>query len=179
MYNQNIFDGQRNEAGIPVGFPGHGQEIHRQIGPDGEELDIIGIDGHTEQLPPYSRYPEGEDPFKDPPVVSPRHRGESSANESSHQTLINEPEVRAHRVPSQDESSPSATLLGGSREGSLKEMNEKSWKERSKKRICWGKMPLWLAALLAVGAVLLLGGILGGVLGSLVTKEHFEAHPPP
>ncbi|MCJ1310219.1 hypothetical protein MMC25_003881 [Agyrium rufum] len=42
---------------FPVGFPGHGNTYERRLGPDGEEADdIIGVDGHTEQLPPYSRY---------------------------------------------------------------------------------------------------------------------------
>jgi hypothetical protein len=48
---------------IPVGFPGLSAGYHRVLGPDGEEQDIIGPDGHTEQLPPYTRYPE-EGPTK-------------------------------------------------------------------------------------------------------------------
>ncbi|PSN67357.1 hypothetical protein BS50DRAFT_390080 [Corynespora cassiicola Philippines] len=51
------------QTSIPLGFPGIASGYHRQIGPDGEEQDIIGPDGHTEQLPPYSRYPE-EGPTK-------------------------------------------------------------------------------------------------------------------
>ncbi|KAF2852413.1 hypothetical protein T440DRAFT_393121 [Plenodomus tracheiphilus IPT5] len=47
----------------PVGFPGLNSGYHRVLGPDGEEQDIIGPDGHTEQLPPYSRYPD-EGPTK-------------------------------------------------------------------------------------------------------------------
>ncbi|KAI6778987.1 uncharacterized protein J7T54_002630 [Emericellopsis cladophorae] len=44
---------------IPVGFNGMGTTYQRQIGPDGEEVgDLIGPDGHLEELPPYSRYPE-------------------------------------------------------------------------------------------------------------------------
>ncbi|KAH4939454.1 hypothetical protein HBH70_061070 [Parastagonospora nodorum] len=51
------------QTAIPLGFPGHGNGYHRVLGPDGEEQDIIGPDGHTEQLPPYSRFPE-EGPTK-------------------------------------------------------------------------------------------------------------------
>jgi hypothetical protein len=51
------------QTAIPLGFPGHGTGYHRVLGPDGEELDIIGPDGHTEQLPAYSRYPD-EGPTK-------------------------------------------------------------------------------------------------------------------
>jgi hypothetical protein len=51
------------QTAIPVGFPGLNNGYHRVLGPDGEEQDIIGPDGHTEQLPPYSRYPQ-EGPTK-------------------------------------------------------------------------------------------------------------------
>jgi hypothetical protein len=51
------------QAAIPLGFPGLGTGYHRVLGPDGEEQDIIGPDGHTEQLPPYTRYPD-EGPTK-------------------------------------------------------------------------------------------------------------------
>ncbi len=44
---------------IPIGFSGVVDQYRRRIGPEGEEIaDIIGPDGHTEQLPPYTRYPD-------------------------------------------------------------------------------------------------------------------------
>ena len=63
MYQQNT-SGNSDEItsvtrAIPVGFPGAQAHYHRRIGPDGEDVgDLIGPDGHTEQLPPYTRYPE-------------------------------------------------------------------------------------------------------------------------
>ncbi|EPE04704.1 glucan 4-alpha-glucosidase [Ophiostoma piceae UAMH 11346] len=46
-------------SAIPVGFPGMADNYQRRIGPDGEDIaDMIGPDGHTEQLPPYTRYPD-------------------------------------------------------------------------------------------------------------------------
>lgn len=67
MYPQNVVEDDPPvpvaQTGIPVGFPGINTSFHRQIGPDGEEQDILGPFGHTEQLPPYSRYPE-EGPTK-------------------------------------------------------------------------------------------------------------------
>jgi hypothetical protein len=53
----------QNTVGLPgplpvVGFPGMGDAYQRQIGPDGEEAQLVGPLGHTEELPPYSRYPE-------------------------------------------------------------------------------------------------------------------------
>ncbi|KAF1953608.1 hypothetical protein CC80DRAFT_357507, partial [Byssothecium circinans] len=72
MYTQNVVVDDtppmpQVQNVIPVGFPGVNTTVaagyRRQIGPDGEEQDIVGPDGHTEQLPPYSRYPE-EGPTK-------------------------------------------------------------------------------------------------------------------
>ncbi|KAK8192526.1 hypothetical protein M8818_007696 [Zalaria obscura] len=78
MYAQNVVEDTEDEPvehlgttnAIPVGFPGHDQPFHRRRGPDGEEQDIIGTDGHSEQLPPYSEYPE-DGPPKD--TILPLH----------------------------------------------------------------------------------------------------------
>jgi hypothetical protein len=46
-------------AAIPLGFRGLPDQYQRRVGPEGEEVgDMIGPDGHQEQLPPYSRYPD-------------------------------------------------------------------------------------------------------------------------
>ncbi|KAF2673151.1 hypothetical protein BT63DRAFT_475702 [Microthyrium microscopicum] len=63
LYQQTTFEEPEDEeeeevATPPVGFPGRSVNFRRRIGPDGEELDVIGPDGHAEQLPPYTRYPE-------------------------------------------------------------------------------------------------------------------------
>ena len=65
MYPQNTSTeaaaspGTAPTSAIPVGFPGMADNYQRRIGPDGEDVaDMIGPDGHTEQLPPYSRYPD-------------------------------------------------------------------------------------------------------------------------
>src|SRR3569833_92978 len=64
LYPQNPAAGPSTApvAAIPVGFPGFpamADNYQRQLGPDGEEIgDMIGPLGHTEQLPPYSRYPD-------------------------------------------------------------------------------------------------------------------------
>ncbi|KAK3692484.1 hypothetical protein B0T22DRAFT_475396 [Podospora appendiculata] len=50
---------------VPLGFHGLPDQYRRRIGPDGEDVaDIIGPDGHTEQLPPYTRYPDDALPQK-------------------------------------------------------------------------------------------------------------------
>jgi len=44
---------------IPVGFPGVADGYQRRIGPEGEYVaGLVGPLGHTEELPPYSRYPD-------------------------------------------------------------------------------------------------------------------------
>lgn len=60
MYPQNTMgaDGLVMQP-IPIGFPGAGDQYRRRIGPEGEEAaDLIGPDGHTEELPPYTKYPD-------------------------------------------------------------------------------------------------------------------------
>ncbi|KAG8157584.1 hypothetical protein KVR01_012626 [Diaporthe batatas] len=68
MYPQNPFVDTNSQVSvpavpavpaIPVGFTGASDPYQRRIGPEGEEAgDIIGPDGHTEELPPYTRYPD-------------------------------------------------------------------------------------------------------------------------
>jgi hypothetical protein len=66
LYTQNLVEDTplmpQVQTAVPLGFPGVSTAVpagyRRQIGPDGEEQDIVGPDGHTEQLPPYSRYPD-------------------------------------------------------------------------------------------------------------------------
>ncbi|KAI1211312.1 uncharacterized protein F4807DRAFT_33241 [Annulohypoxylon truncatum] len=65
MYPQNTIpesDGvptRTAQEEINIGFPGTTDNYQRRIGPEGEDVaDLIGPDGHTEQLPPYTRYPE-------------------------------------------------------------------------------------------------------------------------
>ncbi|KAK2049196.1 hypothetical protein LZ31DRAFT_360444 [Colletotrichum somersetense] len=60
LYTQNTVPVDTNEGdNIPVGFSGRSDGYHRRIGPEGEEIaDLIGPLGHTEELPPYTRYPE-------------------------------------------------------------------------------------------------------------------------
>ncbi|KAI6450963.1 hypothetical protein MCOR08_010492 [Pyricularia oryzae] len=65
LYAQNtggigqIISGPGLAGGIP-GFPGVATDsCRRRLGPDGEEIGgLIGPHGHTEELPPYTRYPD-------------------------------------------------------------------------------------------------------------------------
>lgn len=62
MYPQNpveVSNPQPAVPAIPLGFTNTSDPYQRRLGPEGEDLaDIIGPDGHTEELPPYTRYPD-------------------------------------------------------------------------------------------------------------------------
>lgn len=65
MYPQNPFTDTSSVVDaptvpiVPVGFVNNTDPYQRRLGPEGEEVaDIIGPDGHTEELPPYTRYPD-------------------------------------------------------------------------------------------------------------------------
>lgn len=57
---------------IPVGFPGfRGSVAQRRLGPEGEEVGgIIGRDGYSEELPPYTQYPDEAFATKQRPNVA-------------------------------------------------------------------------------------------------------------
>lgn len=62
MYPQNPVEvptSQTVVSAIPVGFATVPDMYQRRLGPEGEEVAaMIGPDGHTEELPPYTRYPD-------------------------------------------------------------------------------------------------------------------------
>ncbi|EJT80160.1 hypothetical protein GGTG_00164 [Gaeumannomyces tritici R3-111a-1] len=65
MYSQNTaptphHPGAGASVGDAVGFSGVAVDPYRRrIGPEGEEMGgLVGPDGHTEELPPYTRYPD-------------------------------------------------------------------------------------------------------------------------
>jgi hypothetical protein len=150
---------------IPVGFPGHApRHYHRQIGPDGEDVaDIIGPDGHTEQLPPYTRYPNGIGPktgFPGPASILSEERS-AEAEMAEPGTPQEHRTSRTAVVPG----SPPSDHSTNDTSGSFKE----KWAEKGKKRICRGCMPLWVAALIAF--LFFLGIVIGGVIGGITANR--------
>jgi len=165
---------------VPVGFPGIGQGYTRRMGPDGEEQDIIGEDGHTEQLPPYSRYPE-EGPEKMPLLPTPLHSrvpvlGTNPGMEIMHTSL-----APSQAPPAAQSMSDESTLVEMERRGSgshllsspdsdsdssydeKKSWRQKTWRQRRHTKVC-GMIPMWWLWV-AIGVIIFIGAVMGGVLG--------------
>ena len=175
MYSQNVAENpEENDIApappaIPVGFPGLNTGYHRQIGPDGEEQDIIGPDGHTEQLPPYSKYPE-EGPTKTSLVAEatsiPIGTAAPGINNSQDTpaALGNHPDRQgaseAQMLPMLEISS------GGQSIPTEKSQKARSWKGLRKKRMLWALLFIGLLLSLAVGAA----------LGSWAAEKNMKHH---
>lgn len=106
MYPQNPVEEANPQPvvpAIPVGFLGAADPYQRRLGPEGEEMaDIIGPDGHTEELPPYTRYPdelyarkiratEGEHPVGESAATASTSAGVIAAATAPATTLANVP----------------------------------------------------------------------------------------
>ncbi|KAI1499501.1 hypothetical protein F5X99DRAFT_389676 [Biscogniauxia marginata] len=202
MYPQNtvpevdatVMGGGPVQSDINVGFPGATDNYQRRIGPDGEDAaDLIGPDGHTEQLPPYTRYPEETYQRKalgiDPPQPVPA------------QPMLAIPGAGGIGLATRDPEFSSTEDLGGAvspesrrsvrsfnSETSHHEINTaalavtdekkplKNWQEAARRRV-WGIVPCW-ALVLAIIVLLMMGVVLGAVIGTLF-GPHLRKGPPP
>lgn len=175
---------------VPVGFPGLGGDYTRRLGPDGEDQDLIGELGHTEQLPPYTRYPE-DGPEKVPllmptaptalhsvaPVAGtdpsmPLMHTMITPSEQPRATQSMTDESALHRQSSrlsaQQLMSSRSSVISSSTPSYDKDRkwSDKTWKERSKHRVCCG-IPAW-CILLAVCVIVFIAAVIGGVIGGFV-----------
>lgn len=185
MYPQGVSEDLDDEDeappnAVPVGFPGLGQPYRRQRGPDDEEQDIIGVDGHTEPLPPYTRYPE-DGPEKMPLLVptapTPLHSRAPVAGTDPGMALMHTP-LQPQQQPAPASMSDESTLLRQpTHSGSIispqesvgkKSWSEKSWKEKRKTRICG--IPFWWI-LLSICVVAFITAVLAGVIGGFVHER--------
>ncbi|CAK1360124.1 hypothetical protein CB0940_06226 [Cercospora beticola] len=189
--------GIRQQNPVTVGFPGLGQNYTRRLGPDGEDQDLIGEDGHTEQLPPYTRYPE-DAPEKAPllmptaptallsrapvagtdPSMPLMHTMIQPSPTPAPQSMTDE---SALRRPS-SRSSTNLLMHSDSSSENLdkvsmhKTWKEKSWKEKRKTRMCgFGKFKgvafQWILVVICV--LVFVAALLGGVIGGFVAGgEH-------
>ncbi|RFU80294.1 hypothetical protein TARUN_1970 [Trichoderma arundinaceum] len=195
LYPQNIVaSGDEAHHQIPVGFTASGDGYRRQIGPDGEEAGaLVGPLGHTEELPPYTRYPDQsfaakspttttqeEDAVADTPTESITGAGgigvatrnpEFSSTEEDLQPTQSRPSTRSH-----DD-------INATAQNDAEKPLMNKWQRRAKKKL-WGIVPYWAICMLFIG-VILIGIILGAVIGTVLSK-HKQSHssgsygyPPP
>jgi hypothetical protein len=156
-----------------VGFPGRNNDYHRRLGPDGEEVaDIIGPDGHTEQLPPYSKYPDEAFARKAraaAAVLPPGAGGIGLATrnpEFSSQEDLNAPPSRRSTRSMMSDSTHNTNVvpIGVSEKPELKR-----WQKVARKRLC-GIVPIW-AIFLVIITLILFVVITVGVLAALLHKH--------
>ena len=183
MYPQNTVP--EDEAGpstavtanpIPLGFPGLSQPYQRRLGPDGEEIgDLVGPGGHTEQLPPYTRYPDdiprkGQAP--EPPEPERTAMPRTPPPAASEETLQAPYSRHSARSIMSDSSRARLTVAAPSEPPQLRTTKEK-WKETTKRRVCGGKMPMWAVAL-SIFALFALGIILGATINHAVAVHRHK-----
>jgi len=178
---------------IPVGFPGRPNEYHRRLGPEGEEAaDIIGPDGHTEQLPPYSQYPDEAFARKNRGMASvptqvaapiatlvPTTEGAggiglatrnpefaSTEDLSLHQSRMSS---RSNTTDMEDHRSNGAAYDASEKQP------EKKWKVIAQRKL-WGIVPVWVLVL--AGTVVLLFAIITGTALGVINAKRKDGPKP-
>lgn len=159
MYPQNTVPEEDidPDTHVPLGFPVLGSAYHSGSNSTGDDVgDIVGTDGHVEQLPPYSRYADN--------VIA---KGDMARLESS---TISPTQHSDSVTTAQPAVSPASdvelTTVGG---GTLTEeaARKEGFVQKKLRRSCCG-LPVWiwliLVAVVCVATVL--GGVIGGVVGT-------------
>lgn len=183
MYAQNTLpeDNVGVVAGLApsmgAGFPGSDQNFQRRLGPDGEDADdLIGPDGYTEQLPPYTRYANGVPPKYTSGIGSVNRRSAPPPPlpvEDSQETLnIPEPRDVALINPFGDSStqlSSAASVVVPPKDegGNFKERIQR----KGRKKVCCG-ISCWLCVVIIV--IIFFAVLLGGVIGGVVAHKRGE-----
>ena len=175
MYSQSTVpeegDAHLPRTNIPLGFPSTRGTGYRENSPrrTADIADIVGSDGHIEQLPPYTPYAGNDSAAKEnstrirtlsaPAQASPA--GLTGLQSGEPPGVANSFEMNStdHQEQSNDESNAS---------GSFKE----KIKRTTHRTVCCG-LPLWF--LLAIVAVLALGVIIGAVIGVVVVDDSEES----
>jgi hypothetical protein len=162
----------RVQTVIPVGFPGRTQVFVRARGTEDEEQDIIGVDGHSEQLPPYSEYPEDGVPK---PIALPGQLATPPNGTQVHIPLIQQQQQRRPESMSDQADAEMQQLTSTDPDGSSSEKkswNEKSWKEKRKTRVCG--IPFWWI-LLSLCVLAFISIVLGAAIGGIFASARKEA----
>lgn len=176
MYQQNVFahpdDSPTSTLAPPLDYPSDAPQYHRRTGPDGEDQEIIGPDGHAEQLPPYTEHPQGLHKQILPQSSLPLPVNRSADAFASSQVLLpspsNDQQSTMDRIEvNSDEPHPQLSK----EEGPEKNRSEKSWRERRKTRFCG--IPFWLCLLITAFVVVLMS-VVGGLVGYFIDRERTQ-----
>ena len=162
----------------PVGFPGRNDNYQRRLGPDGEEIaDLIGPDGHTEQLPPYTQYADEAIARKTRPnvqVLVPGAGGMGLATrnpEFASRDDLSSPQSQQLPAPSITSERQLTTPMTEATE----KPRMKKWQQIARRKVC-GIIPIWVFVLIAMCFVLF-GIILGTVLALLKPPDKPKKQP--
>jgi hypothetical protein len=190
-------------AAIPLGFRGLPDQYQRRVGPDGEEIaDMIGPDGHTEQLPPYTRYPDEAYVRKATAADGPPDIVHGAA--AVVPPILTVPTSTVHDIPgagglglatrnpefesTDDLSSPRSRhsarsftsddshrrIRPGDEDMAEKREQPKKWQAWMRRKLC-GTIPYW-AICLAGLVLLVMAVVLGAVIGSMAANK--QKRPP-
>lgn len=187
MYPQNTVPTDEDEDittnGFPLGFPrtnisSSNGATHSDVG------EIVGADGHIEQLPPYSRYADNTVAKGNMDRIN-RARSMRSVR-SARSTAPTQISDTTTAVNAASVGDSEANLLERPRElfeeeteaqRARKEGWQETWKDRLRKQTRCG-IPLW--GLLAIVAIVLAsataGGIVGGVIGNKAGAQRAYAN---
>lgn len=196
IYPQNVAP-EIDESGtsssqteINVGFPGTSGDYQRRLGPDGEEAaDMIGPDGHTEQLPPYTRYPVeayaqkaiGISVTQPALSSSPTQQNLEIPGAGGIGLATRNPEFSSTEDLNQLSSPQSRrSIRSFASEGShhsintaalavVNEKREPNWKAAARRKV-WGVVPCW-AVVLGVIILVMLGVVVGTVIGTVYVSH--------
>jgi hypothetical protein len=163
---------------VMIGFPGLNNNYRRRLGPDGEEAaDIIGQDGHTEQLPPYSKYPDeafARKALLAAQVLLPGAGGIGLATRDPEFASREDLNTPRSRGSTQSVMSGSSRQINTAAQGASEKDELKKWQKVARRRVC-GIIPIWAIALVSA-AFLLFAIILAAVLATLWHRHQIGKH---
>jgi hypothetical protein len=160
MYPQNtIPDDDSSETHIGLGFSGLSQSYQPASTSSGNELgDIVGTDGHIEQLPPYSRYADN--------VIA---KGDMARIDPQRSTITEESAAPSIIPPAEASGSDVELTAVGAGSGQDEVARKEGLTEKRRRRTCCG-VPVW--TLLILVTVVILAAVVGGVVGGVVGNQH-------
>ncbi|KAL1961720.1 hypothetical protein VTN77DRAFT_1120 [Rasamsonia byssochlamydoides] len=174
MYPQNIALEGVDDQPIPVGFPAGSLQPYQRAPAQPDDVgDIIGPDGHLEQLPPYSRYPDGIPPktaMGAASIASAIPEQDQAAHIQPPPPPPPPPDMSSRTLVNINSTEPIARSEVSADSGTTSTQFDEKLGRRSRQSCCGA--PCWLVALLVLG--MLVGGLIGGVIGGILGERRAE-----